>query len=82
VTDRDIAVPDFMKLFTGENVMHKPLVLVVRKHALVIHDNSAGFLTAVLKRIQAKVSLHRNIGGYIGINAENAALFVYRINHN
>ena len=71
----DVSFAESCKIFGREHVVHQPDVFIRRKNAVVVDDDAAGFLPAMLKREQAVIGGARHVAGGGGINAEYAAFF-------
>ena len=77
MTYSNIALAEPFESFLVKNLIDKTHVLVIAEHAVVVYNDTAAFLTSVLKRIQSEISGVRHIGRRIAVNAEYAAFLVY-----
>ena len=78
VTDRHRSLVDFAQRVAREHLRHQSVVLVRLHHAIIVDDNAAALLTAVLQGIQRMIRLRDDalVGGIRAVNAEHAALLV------
>lgn len=74
--DGDPALTELRKNALVEDLVDQTESLVSLEYAAVVYDDTAAFLTPVLKRIQPEIHGVRNIGRRIAINAEYAAFLV------
>ena len=72
----DPALSEFREYPLGEHLVHQTKSLVGLENPAVVNNDSAAFLTPVLKRIQPEISGVRHIGRRIAVNAEYAAFLV------
>ena len=56
-----------------EHVVHKTDVLMGRKKPVVVYNNTAAFLSPVLKGEKSVIHHRRQVGCLVGENSENAA---------
>ena len=75
VTDRHRAHAELRHRLRGKNVVHKPDILIRSEYAVVVHDNAAAFLPAVLEREESVICGGCDIGYLRTDHAENAAFF-------
>ena len=75
VSDRHLPLAKRFEHFRCKNIVDKPGIFVRAEDAVVVDDNAAAFLTAVLKGEQPIIDCARQIGGIWRINAEYAAFF-------
>jgi hypothetical protein len=74
--DGDPALTEFRKNALVKDLVDQTESLVSLEYSAVVYDDTAAFLTPVLKRIQPEIHGVRNIGRRIAINAEYAAFLV------
>ena len=73
--DGNLTASETVENIRSKNVVDKTDVLVGGKGALVIDDNAAGFLPAVLKCEQSVIGGACKVGSFRGINSEYTAFF-------
>ncbi len=76
VAERKLASAERVKLLGGEHVTHQARVTVVRKHPVVVHNDAAGLLAAMLQRVQPVIAVARNISGVRADDAEDTAFLM------
>ena len=78
MADRHRSLVDFAQRVAREHLRHQSVVLVRLHHAIIVDDNAAALLTAVLQGIQRMIRLRDDalVGGIRAVNAEHAALLV------
>ena len=75
MADRNAALAEPFNNFRRENVVNKACILIRRKNAVIVHNNSAGLLAAVLQGKKSVVNSVCNAVRFGRIHAENAAFF-------
>ena len=76
MADRHSSARQSGKRFMGKHLAHETEILVGTKQPVVIDNNAAAFLPAVLQRVQSVVGKRRNVCFFRCKNAEHAALFM------
>ena len=75
MTDGNHALAEAVEYLRGEHVVHQSRIFIASKNPVVVYDNTAGFLTAVLERKQPVIRGVRDIGFFVRIYPENTAFF-------
>ena len=81
MTDSGCSASERFKDILCKNITDKSEILMIIEYAVIIEDDSAGFLTSVLECIKTHIGLHCGIGAVGGINSEYAALLMNTIKH-